>query len=61
MNCACGQSLPTHLAVFAKGDKDFTHVCSCERAYKVDAEGAFVLVGRQKNPFAEYDRARGEA
>jgi len=52
--CECGERLPMHLA--GLGLPNFEHVCSCNRAYKVEA-GKFVPNGTQHNPFAEYDRA----
>lgn len=52
--CVCGAPLPHHLADLA--DDHFTHVCSCERAYKVIA-GVFVLNGTEANPFARHDRS----
>jgi len=51
--CRCGKQLPTHLAEVA-GDK-LTHVCSCERSYKV-VGGKFVENGREPNPFARVKR-----
>ena len=49
--CTCGAQLPHHLANLANNDERFTHICSCERAYKVRS-GKFVLVGTEHNPFA---------
>lgn len=46
--CVCGERFPVHLA-----DVGLTsHVCSCCRAYKIDARGRFVPNGTEPNPFA---------
>lgn len=52
--CICAAPLPDHLADLMRG-RGMTHVCSCERVWKVDAQGAdFVHEGaREVNPFAE--------
>jgi len=50
--CECGEKLPMHLADIAP---TLEHVCSCERKYAVK-DKKFILVGREENPFAAYDR-----
>lgn len=53
--CECGSPLPLHFLEFA--DERFSHVCRCERKYKVEG-GAFVPDGFEANPFARYDDAQ---
>lgn len=48
--CVCGKPLPVHFLDL--GGSKFTHVCSCERAYKI-VKGKFVESGRESNPFAK--------
>lgn len=45
--CACGSPFPHHLANLGL---PFTHVCKCERRYRV-VEGRFVADGLEANPF----------
>jgi len=55
--CECGSPLPVHFLEFA--DERFSHVCRCERKYKVEG-GAFVPDGFEVNPFARYDDAQAK-
>lgn len=50
--CECGEPLPVHLADLV--DENFTHVCSCKKAWKVTS-GLFVYVGEEDNPIADLD------
>ncbi len=50
--CTCGEPLPMHLVDIA--DEHFTHVCSCEQAWKV-ASGLWVNIGTQENAIARLD------
>jgi hypothetical protein len=52
--CECGQPLPVHLADLV--DENYTHVCSCRKAWKVTS-GLFVCIGDQDNPVADFDEA----
>jgi hypothetical protein len=53
--CDCGEPLPMHLLELA--DDRFSHVCSCERVWKL-VDGKPKCTGTEINPFARYDRGK---
>jgi len=56
-DCPCGQPLPWHL--FELVDERFSHICSCERRYRLK-DGKIVQDGTERNPVAEFDLAHPE-
>jgi hypothetical protein len=58
VTCECGSPLPVHFLELA--DERFSHICQCERKYKVEG-GAFVRDGFEVNPFARFDDALAKA
>jgi hypothetical protein len=49
--CACGAALPHHLADLMNNDARCSHICRCNRRFKI-VDMAFVEDGTQANPFA---------